>query len=116
MPFFVQGNRSLPNRSFDPSQLPVDAIAGEPALDAERLDGEWLRQRFAAPPDWQPEQPELALFARGPTMTAASVLIPLVQRAHGLSMLLTMRTAHLTDHAGQISFPGGRAEDDDASA
>ena len=31
-------------------------------------------------------------------------------------MLLTQRTAHLTDHAGQISFPGGRAEAEDASA
>ena len=31
-------------------------------------------------------------------------------------MLLTRRTEHLRDHAGQISFPGGRVEDDDADA
>ena len=31
-------------------------------------------------------------------------------------MLLTRRTDHLRDHAGQISFPGGRAEDVDADA
>ena len=41
------------------------------------------------------------------------MLVPLVQRAGGLQVLLTRRTDHLRDHAGQISFPGGRAEADD---
>jgi 8-oxo-dGTP pyrophosphatase MutT (NUDIX family) len=45
----------------------------------------------------------------------AAVLVPLVNRAEGLQVLLTQRTAHLTSHAGQISFPGGRAEEHDAS-
>jgi 8-oxo-dGTP pyrophosphatase MutT (NUDIX family) len=45
----------------------------------------------------------------------AAVLIPLVQRPDGLTVLLTQRTAHLSNHAGQISFPGGRAEDEDSS-
>ncbi len=105
----------MPRTPFDPTQLPVDAVAGEPAVDAARLDVAWLRRRFAEPPAWEPEHPELAVFDLGPDMTAASVLVPLVQREHGLSMLLTLRTAHLTDHAGQISFPGGRAEPEDAS-
>ncbi len=100
---------------FDPELLPVDSIAGEGALHPERLHAAWLRQRFAHPPEWQPEALEEALRRQG-GITAASVLIPLVQRPHGLAMLLTLRTAHLTDHAGQISFPGGRAEDYDASA
>ena len=43
------------------------------------------------------------------------MLVPLVNRPSGLQVLLTQRTAHLTDHAGQISFPGGRAEETDAS-
>jgi 8-oxo-dGTP pyrophosphatase MutT (NUDIX family) len=43
------------------------------------------------------------------------VLIPLVERPDGLTLLLTQRTAHLTDHPGQISFPGGRAEEYDAN-
>ena len=43
----------------------------------------------------------------------AAVLIPLVVRADGISVLLTRRTAHLDHHAGQISFPGGRVEDSD---
>lgn len=46
---------------------------------------------------------------------AAAVLVPIVRRPSGLTMLLTRRTAHLRDHAGQISFPGGRCEPVDAS-
>jgi 8-oxo-dGTP pyrophosphatase MutT (NUDIX family) len=42
-------------------------------------------------------------------------LVPLVARPEGMSVLLTQRTAHLNDHAGQISFPGGRCEASDAS-
>jgi len=38
------------------------------------------------------------------------VLVPIVVRQSGLTVLLTQRTAHLRDHAGQISFPGGRCE------
>lgn len=45
----------------------------------------------------------------------AAVLIGLVNRPDGLSILLTKRTEHLRDHAGQICFPGGRIEADDAS-
>jgi 8-oxo-dGTP pyrophosphatase MutT (NUDIX family) len=44
----------------------------------------------------------------------AAVLVPLIDHAHGMSVLLTQRTAHLTAHAGQISFPGGRVEEADA--
>jgi 8-oxo-dGTP pyrophosphatase MutT (NUDIX family) len=39
---------------------------------------------------------------------AASVLLALVERAAGITVLFTERAAHLKDHAGQISFPGGR--------
>jgi 8-oxo-dGTP pyrophosphatase MutT (NUDIX family) len=48
-------------------------------------------------------------------LTPAAVLVPLVDRPDGLTVLLTQRTAHLNDHAGQISFPGGRVEPDDLS-
>jgi 8-oxo-dGTP pyrophosphatase MutT (NUDIX family) len=46
----------------------------------------------------------------------AAVLVPLVDHAGGMSVLLTQRTAHLSAHAGQISFPGGRIEADDPDA
>jgi 8-oxo-dGTP pyrophosphatase MutT (NUDIX family) len=47
--------------------------------------------------------------------TAAAVLIPVIQHAE-LTVLFTQRTVHLKSHAGQVSFPGGRAEPGDASA
>ena len=43
----------------------------------------------------------------------AAVLVPIVQRREGLSVLLTLRSSKLRRHAGQISFPGGRPEPDD---
>ena len=44
----------------------------------------------------------------------AAVLVPLIDREAGMTVLLTQRTAHLSAHAGQISFPGGRIEEQDA--
>ena len=46
-------------------------------------------------------------------VTPAAVLVPLVNRAEGVTVMFTQRTAHLNDHAGQISFPGGRVDADD---
>jgi len=47
-------------------------------------------------------------------VTDAAVLVPLVDRGGAIKVLFTQRTAHLSDHAGQISFPGGRVEAADA--
>ena len=44
---------------------------------------------------------------------AAAVLIPLVERDSGITVLLTERALHLRHHPGQISFPGGGAEPQD---
>lgn len=44
---------------------------------------------------------------------AAAVLVPIVPRLDGLQVLLTLRAAHLSAHAGQIAFPGGKVEQDD---
>lgn len=49
-------------------------------------------------------------------LTRAAVLVPLVDRPEGMTVLLTQRTDHLHDHAGQVSFPGGRVEAQDADA
>lgn len=51
----------------------------------------------------------------GDTLIPAAVLVPLVDRPGGLTIMLTQRTAHLNDHAGQIAFPGGRVEPEDPS-
>jgi len=45
----------------------------------------------------------------------AAVLVPLVDRPGGMTVLLTQRTEHLNDHAGQVAFPGGRVEPEDPS-
>lgn len=50
-----------------------------------------------------------------PDLTEAAVLVPLVDRAEGLTTLFTQRTDHLLTHAGQISFPGGHMEEGDIS-
>lgn len=52
----------------------------------------------------------------GADLRRAAVLIPLVARDEGVTVLLTQRTPHLATHAGQISFPGGRLEREDADA
>lgn len=49
------------------------------------------------------------------SLREAAVLVPLVDRAEGLTVIFTQRTAHLSAHAGQISFPGGRREPTDAA-
>ena len=46
----------------------------------------------------------------------AAVLVPIVERPHGHTVLLTRRTDHLHDHPGQVSFPGGRLDDTDGGA
>ena len=101
---------------FDPSLLPVDSLAGEPPVAPEQLGMQALRARFIAAPSWQPETGADQLTrSEGALLTPASVLLPLVVRESGLTLLFTQRTAHLTDHAGQVSFPGGRQEAHDAS-
>jgi 8-oxo-dGTP pyrophosphatase MutT (NUDIX family) len=100
---------------FDPTLLPVEGVAGEAALVAERLTAAWVRARFAASPQWQPETVDESFLLQFPKLKRAAVLIPLVERDGVLHVLLTQRTEHLSNHAGQISFPGGRAEEVDSS-
>jgi 8-oxo-dGTP pyrophosphatase MutT (NUDIX family) len=72
----------------------------------------WLRQCFPLATPHAVVR-ELPLQTREPI--AAAVLIPIIVRPTGLTVLLTQRTAHLRDHAGQVSFPGGRCEPEDAT-
>lgn len=53
------------------------------------------------------------LLPAGARLRPAAVLVPLIERARGLQVLLTRRTEALRLHAGQVSFPGGRIEPDD---
>ncbi len=56
------------------------------------------------------------LPGREGTTTPAAVLVPIVNRPDGLTLLLTQRSDTLPDHPGQISFPGGRQDPEDGSA
>jgi len=85
-----------------------------PALPVDRLHASALRERFARPGTWAPEIPGDGRLLAERAPAPASVLVPLVERDDGLNLLLTRRTEHLRDHAGQISFPGGRVEPGDA--
>jgi 8-oxo-dGTP pyrophosphatase MutT (NUDIX family) len=109
--------RARPPRrpAFDPQSLPVLGVDTHlPAPLSANIDPAALRQRFAAPPLWEPEiKVERRFFER--EVAHASVLVPLVLRDE-ITVLLTQRTDHLNDHPGQISFPGGRAEASDADA
>ena len=108
---------SWPSCQFDPLTLPIVSVSSDRALHAEEIDAAALRVAFAAPRSWIPETiVEPSIRAKHSAPTAAAVLIGLVQRDEGLSVLLTQRTAHLHDHAGQISFPGGRVEPEDVDA
>ena len=106
-----------PPRILNPQSVPVAGTdAHLPAVHPERLAAPALRLRFATPPVWTPEFSGDGRIAGDRTAAAASVLVPLVERDGGLHVLLTRRTEHLRDHAGQISFPGGRAEPADVDA
>jgi 8-oxo-dGTP pyrophosphatase MutT (NUDIX family) len=78
---------------------------------------DWLAQALArpAPASARNFSDGFRLPGREGAPTPAAVLIPLVNRPQGLQLLLTQRSADLVDHGGQISFPGGRVEPDDAS-
>jgi 8-oxo-dGTP pyrophosphatase MutT (NUDIX family) len=102
--------------SFDPRHVPVVGVDDHlPKVQVHALQPQALAQRFNHPPIWAPELKGEPRFSdRVPVH--ASVLIPLVMRDQGLTVLLTERTTHLSSHSGQIAFPGGKADPEDASA
>jgi 8-oxo-dGTP pyrophosphatase MutT (NUDIX family) len=102
---------------LNPRAVPVAGTdAHLPPVPAERLSADAVRRRFAAPPVWEPEKRGDGGLFPGYERADASVLVPLVEREAGLSVLLTQRTAHLRAHAGHVAFPGGRADPGDADA
>ncbi|WP_412777349.1 CoA pyrophosphatase [Thalassospira lucentensis] len=90
---------------------PAEIIA---ALKAPRGDAVQRRGDHAV--DYPGSKSRARSFADGDLIARpAAVLVPLVKRTNGLHVILTRRTDHLSDHAGQISFPGGRQEEFDAT-
>ena len=101
--------------AFDPQQVPVFQVdAHLAAVPAHHLTPEALEARFANPPLWRPELVrERKFMDRAPAQ--AAVLLALVMREE-LTVLLTQRPAHMSTHAGQIAFAGGKCDEGDADA
>ncbi|MGB3288068.1 MAG: CoA pyrophosphatase [Burkholderiaceae bacterium] len=92
-----------------------------PSLTGASLSLDFIRKAFSSHVDWQVEPVFSKSFYTDDDLIQrdliqAAVFFPLVQRQDGLSVLFTRRASHLYDHAGQISFPGGRIEPQDLSA
>lgn len=85
---------------------PTHGRFGRRGSGAQVLEAPGVRGDHNLNPDLRPKPP----------LTPAAVLVPLVLRPEGVTVLLTKRTAHLAAHAGQISFPGGRLEPSDVDA
>ena len=111
---------------FDAQAVPIHQVcAHEKKVAKEFLEPAGLKLRLQSPPEWQPEITDenrhviaadiIAKRESAGKVTKAAVLIPLLIKEKGLSVLLTQRTNHLRDHAGQISFPGGRMDPEDQS-
>ncbi|BDT79471.1 coenzyme A pyrophosphatase [Polynucleobacter yangtzensis] len=111
---------------FDAQAVPIhETCAHEKKVAKEFLEPAGLKLRLQSPPQWEPEITDenrhviaadiIAKRESAGKVTKAAVLIPLVLKEGGLSVLLTQRTNHLRDHAGQISFPGGRMDPEDQS-
>ena len=83
-------------------------------LPSANLTQDWIVQRLrrASPPA---VSDDFVLYRHPPEKEPipAAVLVPLVNQPDGVTVMLTQRTAHLYDHAGQISFPGGRVDPGD---
>ena len=106
--------QSIPG--FDPRHVPVESTdAGLPPVAPERLSARALRARLADPPSWEPENHADRWPFRVDNPRPAAVLVPIVEHAQGATILLTERTSHLSKHAGQIAFPGGRRDPEDPS-
>ena len=88
-----------------------------PAVPTAHWLPDALKARFAKPPVWQPEvERETSFSNRKPAQ--AAVLVPIVMRGpEGAqsTILLTQRANHMSTHSGQIAFPGGKVDPQDAN-
>ena len=101
--------------AFDPQQVPVFQVDTHlEAVPVQHLMPAALLARFANPPLWQPELVrERKFMDRAPAQ--AAVLLGVVMRDEP-TVLLTQRPSHMSTHAGQIAFAGGKCDDGDADA
>jgi 8-oxo-dGTP pyrophosphatase MutT (NUDIX family) len=106
---------------------PVMRRSDDPATAS--ISSQWfagLRSRLLREPDHRPENWRIGMMrgelialqeavAQKPLRPAA-ILVPIIDRAMDPTLLFTVRAAHLREHAGQVSFPGGHLETADIDA
>jgi len=85
-----------------------------PPLSPSCIQLDFIQSAFEHPIDWKVEPVFTSSFRvdqlKGSDVRQAAVFFPLIERPSGLHVLFTRRASHLHDHAGQISFPGGRID------
>ncbi|MGC2784600.1 MAG: CoA pyrophosphatase [Roseiarcus sp.] len=92
----------------DPSPAALRALAhGKLRPSLSLADLEWVAPAGVSDNAPGARRPELAEFAKA---RPAAVLLPIVDRPGGLSVLLTLRASHLRAHSGQVAFPGGKID------
>ena len=102
--------------NFDPRLVPVVGVDIHlPKVPVDAMQAQALVRRFARAHVWTPELLAEPRFSQHAPVHA-SVLVPLVMRDSGLTVLLTERTTHLSNHSGQVAFPGGKVDPEDADA
>jgi len=69
----------------------------------------------SVPGSYRDDGNAVELFGLTEPLTPAAVLVALIERSSGMTVLLTRRTESLSSHGGQISFPGGRVEQNDGA-
>lgn len=100
---------------FDPKKAPLlPRDERFKALPADIVTEELLIQRLAA--SLPTGQAKDAHLAQNSLLKPSAVLIPIMQRASGLTVLLTLRSTKLRKHSGQIALPGGKIDPEDAHA
>jgi 8-oxo-dGTP pyrophosphatase MutT (NUDIX family) len=117
---FPRRNTRVIVPGFDPQVQPIVPSKVLQPLSQASLQLDFICSAFDCPVEWEVEPVFSDSFQadalEGQDIIHAAVFFPLVQRPSGLHVLFTRRASHLYDHAGQISFPGGRIEPSDHDA
>ncbi|MEP3247042.1 MAG: CoA pyrophosphatase [Sneathiella sp.] len=100
---FLTSNKDILKNAVGPQLDPVPEGPADALDDFGNIRGDHDLNPASTPPSDTVYKP-------------AAVLVPIILRAEQPNVILTRRAGHLDKHAGQISFPGGRAEDHDATA
>jgi 8-oxo-dGTP pyrophosphatase MutT (NUDIX family) len=100
---------------FDPKTAPIQPRDERyQALDPQRIDAAFLAAQLAK--TLHSLQTKDAHIPHNPLLKPSAVLIPIVQRPSGMTILLTVRSTQLRKHSGQIALPGGKIDPEDTDA